>query len=41
MASATAALRLNDKGYAEQVMIQGAVTYGFPVLVMVKRLRPK
>jgi hypothetical protein len=36
-------LRLHARfsGYVEQVMIEGAVTYGILSLVMVKRLRPK
>ena len=41
MVSATPTKRLIIKGFAEQVSIEGAVTYSILSLAMVKRLRPK
>jgi len=41
MASATAMKRLIVKGFVEQMLRKGAVTYGILSLVIVMRLRPK
>jgi hypothetical protein len=40
MASVTATKRLIVKGFVEQMLRAGAVTYGILGLVVVKRLRP-